>query len=137
MANKTNRVVTTQGLGTKSILAFTGVPFWSVGIILNDEGVAVDENGKKIIKAGTPIGGTENALRSEQAVLSVISEEDVDDVQGVVLHDVDVTRGDNNGTMLINAYVNEFRMDESIVVSDAVREALDGKVTYVRRNDLR
>lgn len=134
---KTNRVVTVKGEGMKSILAFTGVPFWSVGVILNDQGVTADENGKKIIKAGTPIGGTEDALQNEQAVLSVISEADAADVQGVVMHDVDVTRGDYNGTMLINAYVNEYRLDESVVVSDAVKEALKGKVTYIRRNDMR
>ena len=48
---------------------------------------------------------------------------------GVLLHDVDVTAGDNNGTLLIFGFVNINRIDETTAAALlAVENALDGKV---------
>lgn len=48
---------------------------------------------------------------------------------GVLLHDVDVTTGDDNGTLLIFGFVNINRLDETTAAALlAVESALDGKV---------
>lgn len=132
---KRNMVTTVQGHNYKQILAFTNI-FASVGIELNDAGVE-EVNGKKIIKAGSPVGGSTDALQDETAVLSLITAASAEDVQGVLLHNVDVTEGENNGAMLIFGFVNEFRLDEDVNIPEAVKEELDGKVTFLRRNDMR
>lgn len=130
---KTNLVKSVEGFNEKQILAFAQHTV-SIGVELNDTGLmAVD--GKKVIKAGTPIGGATSALEDETAVLQ--ANPDATAVQGVLLHDVDVTNGDNNGTMLIWGFVNEYRLDEDVVISEDVKEALGGKVTFLKRNDMR
>ena len=48
---------------------------------------------------------------------------------GVLLHDVDVTAGDNNGTLLIFGFVNINRLDEATASALLAAESdLDGKV---------
>lgn len=123
-------MVTNYG-NVKQILAFVH-PAVSLSVQVNDTGVTADaQTGKKILLAGTPIGGAIKAIDDETAVLSSVSD---DTVQGVLLHDVDVTSGQANGTMLIFGFVNLNRLDTAVVVPDAVKTALDGKVTFLKRN---
>lgn len=52
-----------------------------------------------------------------------------DKAVGVLLHDVDVTAGDNNGTLLIFGFVNINRLDEATATAiQAAASDLDGKV---------
>ena len=113
----------------KQILANTE-HFFSVGAIIGSAGVTA-ENGKKIIKAGTPVGGTTQTLQESTAVLTVVGD---DTVQGVLMHDVDVTDGNSNGTLLIWGFVNEYRIDSSVNIPEAVKTALAGKITFLKRN---
>lgn len=113
----------------KQILANTQ-HYYSVGAIIGDAGI-VAENGKKIIKAGTPVGGATSTLVDSTAVLTKV---DGATVQGVLLFDVDVTEGNANGALLIWGFVNELRLDTDVEVPEAVKEALDGKVTFMKRN---
>ncbi|MFS7206712.1 hypothetical protein AB6831_04300 [Carnobacterium divergens] len=119
----------TKTVNVKQILANTD-HFFSVGTMVNDAGV-VAENGRKIIKAGTPLGGATKTIADSTAILSVV---DDGTVQGVALFDVDVTEGKGNASLLIWGFVNEFRLDSSVTINDAVKKALDGKVTFVKRN---
>lgn len=113
----------------KQILANTE-HFYSVGAIIGDAGVT-DVNGKKIIKAGTPVGGATSTLQDSTAVLNVVSD---DKVQGVLMHDVDVTEGNANGTLLIWGFVNELRLDKDVTITETVKTALAGKITFLKRN---
>ncbi len=126
MGKGIKRIKTTN---VKQILANTEHQY-SVGAIIGDAGVSA-VNGKKIVKAGTAVGGATSTLEDSTAVLTVVTD---DTVQGVVLHDVDVTDGNANGTLLIWGFVNEYRLDESVEVPAAVKTALDGKVTFMKRN---
>lgn len=68
------------------------------------------------VTAGTsPVDGTSNAV-------------------GVALHDVDVTAGNNNATLLIFGFVNLDRLDDATaaLITGAVRTALNGKVTFIK-----
>jgi hypothetical protein len=97
-------------------------------IVANTGVVAVD--GKKIIKAGTPIGGDTSLLTSRETPAIVTNlAADGAKAQGVLLHDVDVTAGNANGSMLIWGFVNLDRIDV-VPVAEAVT-ALKNKVTFL------
>ena len=113
------------------ILGFV-MPHAALSILVNDAGVTADPaTGKKIIPAGTPVGGPDTFFEEEQTVLSVVSDATV---KGVLQHDVDVTSGQGNGSLIIFGFVNENRLADSVKIPDAVKTALNGKVTFFRRN---
>ena len=120
--------VVVEGKKTVQILANASL-FQSFGGQIGDAGVTA-VNGKKIIPAGTPVGGAD-FYADEQAVLAVANDETA---VGVLLHDVDVTGGTANGTVLVFGFVNENRLEEGLTITDEAKEALDGKVTFVKRN---
>ena len=102
-------------------LAFT------IGCLVGNTGVDADSNGKKIIKAGTPVGGTTSVLTNRQTVLT----KGDSNAQGVVLHDVDVTDGDGRATLVVAGYVDLYKLDSDVVsiVSDAT--ATLSKITFL------
>lgn len=80
----------------------------SVGVQVA-QAVGVDNGeGKLIAKAGTPLSGDLDARETE-----FTSGTDAG-VQGVLLHDVDVTRGANNGTLLLFGFVNTNRLEDDV-----------------------
>ena len=101
----------------------------SIGVIVADTGVeAVD--GKKIIKAGTPVGGDTKVFTNRSTPVVVTNAAlDGAKAQGVLLHDVDVTNGNANGTLLIWGFVNLDRLEVE-PVAEAVT-ALEGKITFL------
>ena len=79
----------------------------SVGIMCGNTGVTANTEGKKILKAGTPMTGT---LTNRGTAFTKASGANA---VGVLLHDVDVTAGANNGTLLIFGFVNTDRIDDT------------------------
>lgn len=102
-------------------LAFT------IGCLVGNTGVDADANGRKIIKAGTPVGGTTSVLTNRQTVLT----KGASNAQGVVLHDVDVTDGDGRATLVLAGYVDLYKLDSDVVsiVTDAT--ATLTKITFL------
>lgn len=126
-------IVETKGKNVKQILA-NSVLFQSFGAQVAATGVNAAD-GRKIIPAGTPVGGDNDFYEDEQAELVVTNNaENGAKTQGVLLHDVDVTNGTNNATVLVFGYVNINRLDEKLTIVDEAKTALDGKVTFVKRN---
>lgn len=196
--------VKTTATNVKQILFCTD-PQVSVGIIVDDAGVEAGADGRKVVKAGTPMYGsltaretafkisTSSVAASATATVSgtgvtaatvtaatfstavsgasgiyefEYSESDTSwqydgtDITtttygitvtgtpadgdkitvdftaaynttpvGVLLHDVDVTAGDDNGTCLIFGFVDLNKVDSSVVTTlVAAQSALDGKV---------
>lgn len=98
--------VTTTNYGApKQILANVDLQA-SVGCIV-PQSIGVDVGGKKIAKAGTPI--TIN-LTNLQAAASAAEGK----ANAVLLHDVDVTAGNANGTALYFGVVNINRVDSDV-----------------------
>lgn len=117
----------TTGVTPNQIL-FCTEPQVSVGITVSDSGVTANSEGKKIVKAGTPLTGNLEA-RSTAFTAAGTS-----DAVGVLLHDVDVTEGAENGTLLIFGFVNLNRLDSStaaLITSD-VKTALKAKITFIK-----
>ena len=79
----------------------------SVGCIV-PQSIGVDVGGKKIAKAGTPI--TINLTNLQAAVAAAAGGK----ANAVLLHDVDVTAGNANGTALYFGVVNINRVDSDV-----------------------
>lgn len=125
--------VVQKGRNMKQILANPTL-YQAFGAQITGTGVESD-NGRKIIPAGTPVGGDANFLAVENAELSVTNNEtDGAKTQGVLLYEVDVTAGTANGTVLVFGFVNENRLDAELTVVAEAKAALDSKVVFVKRN---
>lgn len=95
----------------------------TVGCIVGNTGVEADSEGRKIVKAGTPVGGTVDVLIERQTVLTTCNTaENGANAQGLLLHDVDVTEGNANATLIVAGVVDTAKLDVTIV--DAAKNAL-------------
>lgn len=98
----------------------------SVSILVNKSiASAVTENGRKIIKAGTPLAGD---LLARGTAFTAPGQNAP--AVGILLHDVDVTDANANGTLLIWGFVNVNRIDSTTaaLITADVKTALAGKV---------
>lgn len=91
----------------------------SMGCVV-DASAGVVENGRKIVKAGTPLTGDLNARTTAFTKATGAN------AVGVLLHDVDVTVAENNGTILLFGFVNTNRIDEKTraLITSEVKTAL-------------
>lgn len=110
----------------------------SVGIKLakNFAG-AVIENGRKIVKAGTPLSGDLTARGTAFVAAaddSTGSAGDGKPAVGVLLHDVDVTDADANATLLIWGFVNLSRVDSTTaaLITAARKTELAGQIWFLK-----
>ena len=103
----------------------------SVGIKLakNFSG-AVTENGRKIVKAGTPLSGDLTA----RGTAFVAAADTTAPAVGILLHDVDVTDNDANATLLIWGFVNLSRVDSATAskITANRKTELAGKVWFLK-----
>ena len=113
---------------TKQILANVDLQS-SVGCIVPQTlGVAVGT--KKIAKAGTPI---KIDLMNLQTV--AVKADGTTPLNAVLLHDVDVTDGNANGTALIFGFVNVNRVDSDVATAITAAAAASGvspKITFLK-----
>lgn len=98
----------------------------SVGVVVSNA-ASVTENGRKIVKAGTPLGGdlTARTTPFTKATTNAV---------GVLLHDVDVTDGAANGSLLIWGFVDLEKVDATTaaLITTEVKTALKGAVTFLK-----
>lgn len=102
----------------------------SVGVIVDETVGTAGEDGRKIVKAGTPLNGDLTA----RGTAFVAAEDTSNPAVGVLLHDVDVTDGDANGTLLIWGFVNLNRMDSTTAgfITDNRKTELAGRVWFLK-----
>lgn len=99
MANMVKK--TTYGAPVKDVL-LNKILSHEIGVQVNSTGVSNNAEGRKIIPAGTPLGGTTDALTNRKAVLSVTNTSSTGaNAQGILRYDVDVTDGQNNATLIV------------------------------------
>ena len=127
MLNKSGIKKTTYG-GPVQIL-FNVQNQMSVGIRV-DDAYSVTRDGRKIVPAGTPLSGDLTA-RTTAFVKAV---DNTNPAVGVLLHDVDVTEGDANGTLLIWGFVdlNKFDSATAALLTATRKTELAGKVTFLK-----
>lgn len=102
----------------------------SVGVIVDETVGTAGEDGKKIVKAGTPLNGDLTA----RGTAFVAAKDTSNPAVGVLLHDVDVTEGDANGTLLIWGFVNLNRMDSTTagLITATRKTELAGRVWFLK-----
>ena len=119
----------TSAVTPKQIL-FGTAPMMSVGVVVSSSGITANSEGRKIVKAGTPLVGS---LEARNTAFTVAGS-DASDIAGVLLHDVDVTSGNNNGTLLIFGFVNLNNLDSDVndLLTSNAKKLLSGKVTFLK-----
>lgn len=112
-------ITNTSLAATKQILANVDLQS-SVGCIV-PQTLGVVVGSKKIAKAGTPIKIDLMNLQT-----AAIKADGTTALNAVLLHDVDVTAGNANGTALIFGFVNVNRVDSDVATAITTAVAADG-----------
>lgn len=80
---------------------------FEIGIQVANTGVSANADGRKIIPAGTPVGGSTSVLETRNTVLAVTNTSaNGANAQGVLRHDVDVTNGNANATLVVRGEID-------------------------------
>lgn len=97
----------------------------SMGVVVSKT-LGVAEGTKKVVKAGTPLTGNLDARTTAFKAATAGSSTEASNAVGVLLHDVDVTTGDANGTLLLFGFVNTNRIDATTKaqLTDTVKAAM-------------
>lgn len=97
----------------------------SMGVVVS-KALGVAEGTKKVVKAGTPLTGNLDARTTAFTAATAGSATEASNAVGVLLHDVDVTTGDANGTLLLFGFVNTNRIDATTKakLTDIVKAAM-------------
>lgn len=101
---KETAVTPTQILGSTS-------PYHAISIIVDDT-AGTTVGSKKIVKAGTPLVVDPSNLQT--AATKIASNSNIGDANVILLHDVDVTNGDANGSGLVIGIVNYNRLESDV-----------------------
>lgn len=122
MANKV--VKETFGAPEKHILIANNSYMVTLGAQVTNTGVTADADGKKILRAGTPLAG--DITKRGTAFVKATTTEGVSNATAVLLHDVDVTAGAENGTIILAGCVDLLKLDTATkaLVTSAVTTAL-------------
>lgn len=99
----------------------------SIGVIV-DDAKTVTVGGRKIVKAGTPLICDPANLQTPATVIT--SHDDgthgISQANVILLHDVDVTDGNANGTGLVMGLVNWSRLDTDVQAMFKPGDAVSG-----------
>lgn len=115
MANKI--VKETFGAPEKHILIANNSYMVTLGAQVTNTGVDADDEGKKILRAGTPLAG--DITKRGTAFTKTNGSSAV----AVLMHDVDVTAGAENATIILAGCVDLLKLDDAtkaLVTSDVV-----------------
>ena len=100
------QMITKTDLKSKKNVLLAPHLAFEIGVQVSNTGVST-VNGKKIIPAGTPIGGDTSALTTRTGTLQVTNSASLGaKTQGILRYPVDVTSGSANATMIIRGVVD-------------------------------
>ena len=122
MANKI--IKETFNAPEKHILIANDSYMVTLPAIIKATGVVAGADGKKIVKAGTPIYGDIEKRDTGFAISG-------DTAAGVVMHDVDVTAGDENGTIVIAGCVDLLKLEDDVKTAVASAKANLPRIIFV------
>lgn len=91
---------------SKEILKFNN--FTAMNVMVSDVGIKVNSNGKKIVPAGTIVGGATKPryLNPDEPVVNKNTDELGAFAEGILLSDVDVTYGPEAAAMVIAGFID-------------------------------
>lgn len=98
-----SKFIQTSYSNKKEILKFPD-HYVNLAVTVDDAGITANADGKKIVPAGTIIGG--GFLNDDTVkVVKATTTDDVSNAEGVLFNDVDVTYGPAPGAALIHGFV--------------------------------
>lgn len=109
MLNQTGVTKNSYGYGEKRIIV-DEVNSTAFSCVVANTGITADAEGKKIIKAGTPLYGSLTARNTAFTISGASGAKPV----GVALHDVDVTAGNANSQVLVSGFIDISKVDASV-----------------------
>lgn len=127
-------IKSTTGAAPTQILADVDNQF-SVGCVIPSTMQATANDGtRKVVKAGTPLKLDLSKLQTAAAAPTTnpatASGTTASDMNAVLLHDVDVTDGNANGTALVFGFVNLNRIDTTTAAK--LKAGTFGLVTFLK-----
>ena len=104
----------------------------SVPILVDKTMASVTVDGRKVVKAGTPLSGD---LTARGTAFKAAADSTAPAV-GVLLHDVDITDNNANGTLLIWGFVNLDRLDSATaaLITATRKTELAGRIWFLKDN---
>lgn len=105
------------------------------GVQLDNQNVVADADGKKFIKAGTPVGSAVDPLLTRTTVVTkcVTSEGAVSPIpRGLIYKTVDVTTGTVDAVLITEGVIDFAKIDTDTqaLITDAVKNALP-KIRFI------
>jgi hypothetical protein len=122
------KFVQTDYAGTKNILRFPD-HYVAVPVTVDDTDIALNEDGKKIVPAGTIVGGVGGKVLDDPDAIKVAHKNDAG-AEGVLLNDADVTYGPCGAAMIIHGFPATGTLPEA-PSAEAVT-ALQGRIVFVK-----
>lgn len=105
-----SKFVETEYLNKKEILKFPD-HYVALAVMVSDEGVDPNEDGKKIVPAGTIVGGATKPVLDN--LDEPVTPKNNDGAEGVLLNDIDVTYGPAPGAMILHGFVATDKLPEA------------------------
>lgn len=111
---------TTNYGNRKEILKFPD-HYVNVAITVSDSGISANGAGRKIVPAGTILGGGILADETTPAVKATTSGEPaVSNAEGILFSDVDVTDGPAKGALLIHGFIDTSKLPVAPTAEEVV-----------------
>ena len=93
-------------------------------IVVGNTGVEAGADGRKIIKAGTPVTGS---LTERNTAFTVAKDSSgSNNAVGVILHDVDVTEGEANSQVVVFGFIDISKLESDVValITEAAKKSM-------------
>ncbi|MDQ0175997.1 hypothetical protein [Bacillus chungangensis] len=118
-----SKFLVTKYANKKEILKFPD-HYVALTVTVDDKGVFPNKEGKKIVPAGTIVGGgvLEDQSKSVRKVTGA-------EAEGVLLNDVDVTYGSASGSMVIHGFIDLNKIPE---VPDGETKTALKQITFLK-----
>lgn len=109
----------------KNILIAPELAF-TIGVRVSNSGILAGADGKKIIKAGYPLAGD---IEQRNTAFTATKTGAV----GICLHDVDVTNGDSNATIVLSGVIDLNKIDTTTAaqLDTATKTALN-RIIFIK-----
>lgn len=122
------KFVQTEYGNKKGILKFPD-HFVAIPVTFDDTGIVANADGKKIIPAGSIVGGSGGSVLANSDTIKAIVQNDAN-AEGVTFNDVDVTHGPRAGAMLVHAFIDVAKLPAA--PDAAAVTALAGRIMFLK-----
>lgn len=118
-----NPRVERKSYGNRKIILVDPDNSTAVSCMVADTGVTADDDGVKMVKAGTPVYGSLLDRNKAMTVASTGEGAAATKICGVILHDVDVTDGTANSQIVIFGTIDVSKLESDVATKIKAAES--------------